>query len=366
MDYTRLISILNSPIEFGYPVVLPDFFVDHFVIIESLDKLIEGLRNLAERGGGNLLENEQFIRRGGNAVNTASALQTLGLNPKLIVTTDEQGATLLRALTSPELDMSRIHIDGRMSSTVSIETEYQGRKVNLMVSDSGSARKLSFSDLTEMEFEAIRGSSIVSLLSLNHNLKGSELSHDLFTFIKESSDAITFMDMGDPSGNPELVGKLIKRVLSKGLVDVFSLNENELSWVVQSLSGDARRWQEIQSKPLEWLKAAEFISEETGVRIDLHTPYYTATIGKGETTTVPAFDAESRVVCGAGDAWNAGDIFGTLLGITPVDRLILANAIAALYVSSSDASHPTLTEIVKFLESRPLLSRDGTKLLKSQ
>ena len=146
--------------------------------------------------------------------------------------------------------MSRIHIDGRMSSTVSIETEYQGRKVNLMVSDSGSARKLSFSDLTEMEFEAIRGSSIVSLLSLNHNLKGSELAHDLFTFIKESSDAITFMDMGDPSGNPELVGKLIKRVLSKGLVDVFSLNENELSWVVQSLSGDARRWQEIQGDRL--------------------------------------------------------------------------------------------------------------------
>ncbi len=89
------------------------------------------------------------------------------------------------------------------------------------------------------------------------------------------------MDMGDPSGNPELVGKLIKRVLSKGLVDVFGLNENELIWVVQNLSSDARRWQDIQSKPLEWLKAAEFISEETGVRIDLHTSYYTATIGNG-------------------------------------------------------------------------------------
>ena len=260
MDYARLISILNSPKEVGYPVVLPDFFVDHFVIIESLDKLINDLKNLAERGGGNLLENEQFIRRGGNAVNTASALHTLGLNPKLLVTTDEQGATLLRALTSPELDISRIRVDGRMSSTVSIETEYNGRKVNLMVSDSGSARKLSFSDLTETQFEVIRGSSIVSLVSLNHNLKGSELAHDLFRFTKESSDAITFMDMGDPSGNPELVGKLIKRVLSKGLVDVFGLNENELIWVVQNLSSDARRWQDIQSKPLEWLSRARAAS----------------------------------------------------------------------------------------------------------
>jgi sugar/nucleoside kinase (ribokinase family) len=364
LDYTRLISILKNPKEVESPVVLPDFFVDHFVIIESLDKLIDGLKNLAEQGGGNLLENEQFIRRGGNAVNTASALHTLGLNPKLIVTTDEPGASLLRALASPELDLSHIHTDGRMSSTVSIETEYQGRKVNLMVSDSGSAREFTFSDLTESDTEAICGSSLVALVNLNHNLKGSELAQDLFKFVKESSDATTFMDIGDPSGNPGLVDKLVKRVLSEGLVDVFGLNENEVRWIAQSLSSESKRWQDIQSKPLEWLKAAEFISDQTGVRIDLHTPYYTATIDKGETTAIPVFDVESRVVCGAGDAWNAGDIYGSLLGLTAKDRLILANSTAALYVSSSSATHPALTEIVTFLESRPTFSGDGTKLLK--
>lgn len=334
-------------------------------MIKSLDKLIDGLKGLAEQGGGNLFDNEQFIRRGGNAVNTASALHTLGLRPKLIVTTDDHGASLLKTLVNPKLDLSHVHVDGRMSSTVSIETEYQGRKVNLMVSDSGSAKEFSFSDLTDDDINAIRGCGLVALVNLNHNLKGSELAHDLFQMIKEtSSSTVTFMDMGDPSGNPELVGKLIKRVVSEGLVDVFSVNENEVRWVAQNLSDDSKRWGDIQLKPLDWLKAAQFVSSETGVQIDLHTPYFTATISKDETATVPTFDVESQVVCGAGDAWNAGDIYGTLLDLLPEDRLILANAVASLYVSSSSASHPTPTEIVKFLECQPPFSGDGTKLLK--
>jgi len=292
LDYTRLISILKSPKEIDYPVVLPDFFVDHFVIIESLDKLIDGLKRLAEQGGGNLLENEQFVRRGGNAVNTASALQTLGLNPRLIVTTDEHGSSLLRALASTDLDLDHIQTTGRMSSTVSIETEYKGRKVNLMISDSGSAREFTFEDLTESDIEVINGSGLVALVNLNHNLKGSELAHDLFKLVKESSDALTFMDMGDPSGNPDLVGKLVKQVMSEGLVDVFGLNENEVRWVAESLSGVSGRWKGSQSAPLDWLKAAEYVSNETGVRIDLHTPYYTASFDKGETTKVPVFEVE--------------------------------------------------------------------------
>jgi sugar/nucleoside kinase (ribokinase family) len=364
LDYTRLISFLKEPKEVGYPVVLPDFFVDHFVIIESLDMLIDGLKRLAEQGGGNLLGNEQFIRRGGNAVNTASALRKLGLSPRLIVKTDEHGKSLLHALASPELDFDHIQTGGRLSSTVSIETEYQGRKVNLMISDSGSAREFTFSDLTKPDIETLRESSLVALVNLNHNLKGSELAHDLFRFVKDTTDATTFMDMGDPSGNPGLVGSLAKKVLSEGLIDVFGLNENEVRWVAESLSGDTRRWHDIQSKPLQWLKAAEFISNETNVRIDLHTPFYTATIDDGKTTTVPVFEVESRVVCGAGDAWNAGIIYGSLLELEASDSLIFANAVAALYVSSSDAKHPSLTDIEMFLESNPSLSLDGTKLLK--
>ncbi|KXH75626.1 MAG: hypothetical protein AM326_08855 [Candidatus Thorarchaeota archaeon SMTZ-45] len=366
MDYTRLISILQNPPKVNYPVVLPDFFVDHFVLFKTLDSFLDGLKRLAQQGGGNLLKNEQFIRKGGNAVNTASALLSLGLNPKLIVTTDYYGASLLKALVSPNLDLSHVHTDGRLSSTVSIETEYSGRKVNLMVSDSGSASEFEFSDLSRHDIDAIKGSGIVALVNLNHNRKAAELAHDLFQMIKKSSKAMTFMDMGDPSGNPKIVTKLVENVIKTGLVDIIGLNENEVGWIAQVLTSNRERWKNISEKPELWLEGAQLIANDTGVRIDLHTPHYSSTIKGNEITSVPAFDVESHIVCGAGDAWNAGDIYGTLLDLSPFDRLTLANAVASLYISSASATHPQIADIVEFLESNPILSRDGTKLLKVQ
>jgi len=364
LDYTRLISVLQNPPAVKYPVVLPDFFVDHFVVIETLDYLLESLKRLAEQGGGNLLGTEQFIRRGGNTVNTASALLSLGLNPRPIVTTDDYGASLLKALVDSKMDLSHVHTNGRLSSTVSIETEHSGRKVNLMVSDSGSASEFSFSDLTENDIDVIKGSGLVALANLHHNKECAEFAHDLFQMTKESSSAKTFINMGDPSGNPEVVPQLIDRVFRTGMVDIVSLNENEVGWLTESLTGDSNRWKNLSRKPELWLKGAKLISSETGVQVDLHTPHFTATIFGDETTATPTFDVESRVVCGAGDAWNAGDIYGTLLNLPPLERLSLANATAALYVSSASAAHPKLSDIVRFLERAPLLSRDGTKLLK--
>ncbi|MFW9788466.1 MAG: carbohydrate kinase family protein [Candidatus Thorarchaeota archaeon] len=366
MDYTQLISVLQNPPKVKYPVVLPDFFVDHFVMYESLDTLIDGLKRLADQGGGNLLDNQQFIRRGGNAVNTAAALHTLGLSPKLIVTTDGNGASLLRTLVDSNLDLSHVHTNGRLSSTVSIETKYQGRSVNLMISDSGSASEFAFSDLTENDLDVIMDSGIVALVNLNHNKLGADLAQELFQRIKDSSDSVTFLDMGDPSGNPGIVPKLVEHVIKTGLLDVIGLNENEVGWIVQSLTEDKNRWKDLPTKPDLWIEGAQLIFSMSGVRVDLHTPHYAATIDENDVTAVPAFAVESKVVCGAGDAWNAGDVYGTLLSLTPRDRLILANAIASLYVSSSSATHPQIPEIVKYLESNPPLSGDGTKLLKVQ
>jgi ribokinase len=366
VDYARLISILKKPQKVNYPVVLPDFFVDHFVKYASFDDMIYGLKRLAEQGGGNLLDNEQFIRRGGNAVNTASALLSLGLSPKLIVTTDEYGASLLRALADPKLDLDHIHTDGRLSSTVSIETVYSGRPVNLMVSDSGSASNFEFSNLTQSDIDVIKSSGLVALVNLNHNRHATELAHDLFEMVKQSSNSLTFMDMGDPSGNPGIVSQLVKRVIRTGLVDIIGLNENEVGWIAQSLTNDKDRWKNTVSTPNLWLESARFVAGETGARVDLHTPYYSATVKGDIVTAFPSFDVKSHVVCGAGDAWNAGDIYGTLLDLSPIDRLVLANAVASLYVSSPSAIHPRLPDIVKFLESIPSLSGDGTKLLKVQ
>ena len=364
MEYSQLIEALENPVDLGSPVIMPDFYVDHFVIAGSFEDFIERLEVLAEQGGGNLLGNKQFIRRGGNAVNTASALLSLGMNPIAIVTTDEYGSMILPTLVSPDLDLSHVHTDGRLSSTVSIEVEHKQRRVNLMVSDSGSAAEFDFSDLSSEDLNAIRESSIVALLNLNHNPNAAGLAGDLFQMVSESSSAKKFIDVGDPSGNQAIIEPLAKDVLAEGLVDILSLNESEARWFAWTVTGRSERWRSLSSNHDDWLSAARVVSEETGVRVDLHTQYFSATLNQDESTIVPTFDAVGRVACGAGDAWNAGDILGTLLNLAPISRLTLANAVAALYISSPIASHPSSEEVIEYLHSQPPLNETGERLVR--
>ncbi len=349
LDYSRLIHILEIMPTVSAPVILPDFFVDHFVITDGLEKFIDGLRLLAEQGGGNLVGTRHLIRRGGNSVNTASALLALGIRPILIVKTDPQGLGLLKGLVDPQLDLTHVHTDGMLSATVSIEAEYQGRRVNIMVSDSGSVASFSFSDLKESDLECIRRAPLVALLCLNHNRMAPSLAHDLFSMVRSQSNAITFMDIGDPSGNPDIVRPLVEDVLRAGLVDILSMNENEAGWIARTLAPNDARWTDLVAHPERWLQAAEYISSEVDVQIDLHTHHFAASAKAGESVVVPSFNVVANVVCGAGDAWNAGDICGTILHLDTSERLTLANAVAALYVSSPQAIHPTIKEVLSFL-----------------
>lgn len=349
MDISRLISILKNPPIVSYPVILPDFFIDHYVLVPTFEGFAKNIEFLASQGGGNLLDNKQFIRKGGNCVNTASALLSLGMNPKMIVTTDEYGASLLKALAPSGLDLTHVHTNGRLSLTVSIETKHQNRNINLMISDSGSASSFKYSDLTPEDFQIIENSGLVSLVNLNHNHDGADLAYELFTYIKDTTTATTFMDIGDPSSHPHLIEPLVNRVLKKDLVDILGINENEAGWVSWALAGREEKWKSIASRPNAWLPAAKMIAHETGARVDLHTPQYASSVIGNDVFSVPAFQTESKVVCGAGDAWNAGNIYAELHHLSAQERLILANAVAALYVSSENASHPTRESIIDFL-----------------
>ncbi len=363
LDYNQLVEKLQNPPEMPCVVVLPDFFLDHFVVVDEFEDFLTKLRRLAEQGGGNLMNTTQLIRCGGNAVNTASALLSLGADPCLIVTTDEHGASMLRGLVNPKLDLSHVHTDGRLSATVSIETEYRGRKVNLMVSDSGSAAGFEFSMLSENDLDAIRNSGLVALLCLNHNRHGASLAEDLFKMVRDETSATTYLDIGDPSDNMSILQPLVSRVLSEDLVDILGMNENEACWLAWVLSGEDNRWREAIQDSTKWLNAAKLVSKETGVRVDLHTSEFSASIENDETTVVPAFRVECKIMCGAGDAWNAGNIYGTLTNLGTRDRLHLANAVASLYVSSPSATHPSGEEVIKFLSSTPAISESATNLL---
>jgi sugar/nucleoside kinase (ribokinase family) len=233
-----------------------------------------------------------------------------------------------------------------------------------MVSDSGSALDFSYSDLTESDLKAIAASPLVALLCLNHNKNAPKLAEELFSMVHHNSKALTFMDMGDPSSNPSIVEPMAKKVVSEGLVDILGMNENEAGWFARAITGRTDSWRDTPSHPEKWLSVASLVSHETGTRIDFHTPYFTATIEDDAITAMPTFEVPVMVTCGAGDAWNAGDIFGTLVGLRNEDRLLLSNSVAALYVSSASAAHPTRQAVIQFLKGKQALSSVGSKLIR--
>ena len=60
-------------------VLLPDFFIDHFLTFKEFEDDIPKLKNIYKQGGGNIPGIKQKISQGGNASNTALALAKLGL-----------------------------------------------------------------------------------------------------------------------------------------------------------------------------------------------------------------------------------------------------------------------------------------------
>ena len=217
-----------------------------------------------------------------------------------------------------------------------------------------------------MDLDLIRKSGLIALVNLNHNHKGAGLARGLFEMAKETPNKITFMDIGDPSSNPELIKPLVKEVMQEGLLDILGANENEIGWLSWHLAGRDDRLRHHVPNPKQWISMAKKISHEIGIKIDLHTQHFSAVINDDDVIATPTFQVESRVVCGAGDAWNAGDIYGHLFDLSPLDRIILANAVAALYVSSPIATHPSRQDVIRVLRSNPVLSSDGKKLLMHQ
>jgi ribokinase len=105
------------------------------------------------------------------------------------------------------------------------------------------------------------------------------------------------------------------------------------------------------------LRAGKAISGHSALRVYLHTADYSSSIKPDETVVVPSFDVQVRRATGGGDCWNAGNIVGESLNFTEEEKLLLANAVAARYISSPTRTHSSLKDVIQFL-------RDSTHKLK--
>lgn len=321
-------------------VCMPDFFLDHFVPMPTLEESMTAMRGVHERGGGNLPGPRHTIQAGGNAANTAHALARLGVHVHLVARTSPFGAVYLReTLGRAGVDLKHVTADGQLATTVALEFAPNHR--NVMLNDPGSVAEFGPQDLDENTRTLLEGAHAVLVanwtLSRRH---GTELAREALRCARRGR-ALTYVDTGDPSSRLPDVPEFLERVAFSGDLDVFAMNENELRFY----GGDGRAW----SGNEEIVDAAQRLAKRMRGQLDVHTSAFAVTNGPRGAARVPTFPVRIVRATGAGDTWNAGNLIGYMLELPPQDRLRTANAVAGLYLSGPDGLPPTLPQLVEYV-----------------
>ena len=320
-------------------VLLPDFFIDHFLTFDEFEVNIPKIENIYKQGGGNIPGIKQKISQGGNASNTALALAKLGLSSHLICRTDELGLYLLDYFLGRNgVDLSGVKIDGQLAITAALE--FGKKHTNIMIGDAGSVTDFSFDILTEKDKELISKSDMLCVTNWNLNKRGTDLAENVFKYAKKFNIK-TFFDTGDPSSRKNEIPDLTNNVLANPNLDILGLNEVELSYY----SGF-----EIKSID-DAIKAINSLKKKVNARIDLHTANFSCSTNE-KFTFIPTINIENKYrSTGAGDIWNAGNIFADILKFNVDERLFFANSIAAYYISSPEPLPPDIKDITSFISN---------------
>lgn len=340
----------TKPKEFKV-VVMPDFFLDRLITYDGdVTEFARAVDEVAKRKGGSIHGIQQMELRGGNATNTAAALAKLGARVSPIITTSPLGFHLLKFCLEPlGVDLSHVKTQGEMALTTAFELFHKSEKVNVMISTLGSLPDFSSNSLTEEDFNALKQADYVCLFHWACTRRfGTELAKEVFRYVKKDGKGRTYYDTADPTPNLEAVPNLMKKVLLRKYIDVLSANENEAFWYASQLSEDVNLLRRELKPDKLAIECARILAKHLSARIDLHTTTFAGSFTQKTEVTVPAFKVPVLRSTGAGDSWNAGNIFGDALGLPVACRLTLANAVAAHYISNPTAEHPSLPQLKEF------------------
>jgi sugar/nucleoside kinase (ribokinase family) len=335
-------------------VVMPDFFHDRFINLDcDAVRFSSMIADVAKRKGGSIDGIAQTDMRGGNAINTASALAALGAKVTPIVCTNTLGFQQIKFyLERYRVDLSHIKIAEKASITTALELKTENGKANVMIRDLGALADFGPLDLTDLDYELIENSDYVCLFNWAGTKKyGTALAETVFGRAKAKEKGKTYYDTADPTPNKDNIPELMEKVLKTRQVDVLSLNENEAICYAAMLNDEIseqrgrRRFDELA------MDAARVLAKHLPARIDLHTTAFSATFVKKSEVVVSAFKIKALRATGAGDAWNAGNILGDGNALSDECRLALANAISAYYLSDPEGMHPTRRKLAEFIEN---------------
>jgi ribokinase len=329
----------------GPIAVMPDFFVDRIIRLESKEKLFDALTEKARRGGGSVRGISTTDVKGGNAVNIAYCLAKLGARVALFTVADEIGAAMIRKAFSQFDDKATLRISGGKSGlTTSFEFPHEETRVNVMVSDVGDNADFGPERLSSEEDKAIlKSADGVMIVDWASNRKGTELAEFAF---KNSPSAFHFVDPADIETRNEDFRDSLAKLAS--IIDCLSINENECNLLANALGlghllGPSYGADEVKG-------AAKKIAEKVGISTDLHSKIGAAWSNGKESTFVHVIKVEARTLTGAGDSWDAGDILGYLAGLDPKERLLFANCCSSLYVRDPQGEPPTMNKVYELIE----------------
>ena len=309
-------------------VCLPDFFLDAVVQVPRWPKARAEMDRIAARGGGNLLVPPIEFKAGGNAANLAFALARLGAEVRLVAETDRLGRFVLEeGVRGSGLVLDHVRVGPTGPTTVALET---GRS-NVMLSHSGPVRDFGPERLSAKDWRVIEAADAVAVVNWAQNRRGTDLLRSLARRLS-AKDTFVFVDTADPRHRGRDRDALLRERAVWRRVDAWGLNENEL----RAFTKDDR-----SSLP----NLAVALSERVDGFVDLHTRTWAVSAKGGASVHVAAARSKPRRLTGAGDAWNAGDLAGHLLGWPTRERLALAHRVATKYVTAESGLPPSAREV---------------------
>jgi ribokinase len=329
----------------GPIAVMPDFFVDRIIRLESKEKLFDALGEKAERGGGSIRGVPTTDVKGGNAVNVAYCLARLGFRVALFTVADEIGAAMIRQAFSQFGDRATLRIaSGRSGRTTSFEFPHEDTRVNVMVSDVGDNATFGPEKLgSEADSALLKNADGVMVVNWASNQKGTELAEFAF---RNSPSAFHFIDPADVETRKQDFCDSLEKLA--GMTDCLSINENECNSLADALG--LGRLLEPGFGADEVKSAAKKIAEKVGISTDLHSKAGSAWSNGKERVFVHAIKVDAKTLTGAGDSWDAGDIIGYLAGLDSQERLLFANCCASLYVRDPQGEPPAMNKVFELVE----------------
>jgi len=333
--------------------LLPDFFLDRLINLDCNSAEFSSLiGDIVNRKGGSLDGIPQNDLHGGNAVNVALALAKLGAEVTPIVCTSEQGLQQLKFyFKGTKIDTSHVKVKGRASTTTAIEFKEKDTKANVMLRDLGALADFSVDDLNDADYASMNNSDYTCLFNWAGTLKhGTQLAEAVFGRAKKGGSCKTYYDTADPTPNGTAIPDLMEKILKSTLIDILSLNENEAIVYASCLDKNLNEREKLTFAELA-MEAARVLAKHLHARIDLHTTAFSATLRGKKEVVAPTFRVEVLRATGAGDAWTAGNIIGDHNELSDHNRLVLANAIAACYISDPEGKPPTWKKLDSFLRN---------------